>query len=110
VTVPLIPEFVIVGSSHDDGVILVASTNLTRAELEEIRDERDDLFSDHLRAPIERRFRFEGEMRSFTMVQGPDYATALRTLMGHFDQPRSPFGRPVPAVGARLREIEGEPR
>lgn len=80
------PDWVMLGVQAPDGVLVYASTDLTRAELE-AKINRPGLFNlweqDRFQAPptvIE----MQATMGSFVVAVGADYTEALRTLFEHW--------------------------
>ncbi|KQU33557.1 hypothetical protein [Rhodococcus sp. Leaf233] len=73
------PDFVMVGATMDNGVMLLASTELTYAELE---SERDIIrhFGGHIQQVVNVRYTLSTEMREYVTIVAPTYAEAFDTL------------------------------
>jgi len=89
------PDFVICGGPLDDGVRLFASKELTHAELQMVM-ESQDVFWDYsslipdARVLTNRRITLSVHMRTFVIVDAPDYGTAFEYLFKDWspDQPK----------------------
>lgn len=84
------PDWVMLGVAGDDGsVYIYASSDMTQAELEAVRDE-PDLFDPY---DASRTFRqdlriiLRAEMKTVTVVRGETYAQALRILLQGWTPP-----------------------
>lgn len=91
------PDWVMLGAPYGDGVMILASLTLSRAELEAVADEYD-LFDPYTVRATHTRFTLTVEMPRFTIVMAPDYPTAFTNLFRQWS-PR-PAGRPA---------VEGRP-
>lgn len=84
------PDWVMLGvPQKDDGVAVLASTKLTRAELEEKFDAFYDDWTMGFMHIDPRRFTVSVEMTTFIVVFAPDYATALAELLGEWKPERT---------------------
>ena len=80
------PDWVMCGVQNPaGGVRLLASSELTQAELEAQID-RPDIFHDPLfgPSPVTQRLNLTAEMRTFTMIEAPDYPAAFQALFKHW--------------------------
>jgi hypothetical protein len=85
------PDWVMLGVDRGaEGVMVFASSNLSIAELRVIVNEPVDFGYELLRRfdPSDRYFELETTMHDYVFVVGPDYATALRTLLGRWQPER----------------------
>lgn len=111
------PDFVILGVPNPDGgVLIVASKELSQAELESTADELD-MWEVGRRLRMSRTtYTLTAQMRSIHMVIGPDYGSALRTLFEQWTPPTEAGRRgiaapvrPLDSVGPLAIEA-GDPR
>lgn len=106
------PDFVIVGvPGPDDQVTVWASKTLSHAELRAEIDTLDVLANDgfSLRpAALFRTYTLTCHMGTMFMARGPDYGSALRTLMTHWTPERP--GRPGRALPVSVRELDDPSR
>ena len=75
------PDWVMCGMPHGVGVRLLASKDMTHAELEAQRDLPDtDPWGSWPSALPPLRITLTAGMKTFTMIEAPDYPTAFRAL------------------------------
>jgi hypothetical protein len=89
------PEWVIMGVAKDDGtVMLVASDQLSYAELEAVIDEEDlvSLYDRRVRILPQTRYEMRGELRSIIYTVGATWMEAFTRLFGLWEPevPRRP--------------------
>lgn len=87
------PDWVMLGVGQPDGgVALIASKELTRAELE-YEASFEDICSYGLWAPLRVQttavYRLTAEMREWVFITAPDYETAFSTLFGQWRPERA---------------------
>jgi len=101
------PEWVIVGARSGDGYLVIASTKLTRAEVEAEVDWRSERFggSPYRLDSYSTRYTMVVTMETFVMAYGASYGEALRTVMNTWS-PDEGFGR-SPALDPGRRELPG---
>lgn len=73
------PDFVMVGVTIDEGVMLLASNELTEAELNVERDIVRD-FPGSRQMVVNERYTLSAEMRRYVTIIAPTYAEAFATL------------------------------
>lgn len=82
------PDWVMLGVSFGDKVRVLASTELTEAELASELENYDDLYGgwDFGRTGVRPRYRHTvtAEMRTFVMVEADTYELALAALFGQW--------------------------
>jgi hypothetical protein len=81
----MLPDWVVLGVRTDDGVIVIASTEMTQAELRYEVDLEHDFRSVTARAVPNRdtqRYHLTTTMKRFVMVMGATYAEAMTNLFG----------------------------
>ncbi len=98
----LTPDFVIVGCTNDRGVRLLASTELTKAELECHLPEK--FYADLIAPPERGRVVIEMTvgMKRFKLVDAPTWAEAFRHL---FDEWAPNVTHPPKALPASPRQV-----
>jgi hypothetical protein len=103
------PDWVMTGMPAPDGrpgVWLLASKELTRADIESVSERAPDMWLDDPRdvlpgPVISRRVTLSVGMRHFIIIEAADYPTAFRDLFARW----SPEPEPRPAIGPGLPEI-----
>lgn len=98
------PDWIILGvdlSKQEDPIgrfMVVASKELTMAELRYEVEPMQDLYSDYrwIPNPHSRRFFLDTTMRSLVLAYGDDYADALRNLMNFWSPDAAPDALPAP--------------
>ena len=100
------PDWVMCGAQNPDGrVRLLASKELTQAELREEMEYPDLPYPERLFVnpfDVTQRFFLTAQMRSFTIIDAPDYPAAFKSLFEGW----SPGPTPRLALGEGLRELE----
>jgi hypothetical protein len=96
---PLEPDWVMFGVQHLRGVVLLASKDLSRAQLEsETTWNGDLLFALRVRPDdVRTTYKITAEMSRYVRVEAPDYPTALRRLMEVWSPDQEPL--PPGAIG-----------
>lgn len=86
---PLEPDWVMFGVQHLNGVVLLASKDLSRAQLEtevvykDAAKWYDSINADDMRIV----YRITAELRGYVRIEAPDYPTALRRLLEIWSPP-----------------------
>lgn len=95
------PDWVMCGMPQPggDGVRLIASKELDRAELEAQVSRLEVWPGEMFPDPVSQRFLLTAEMRTFTVIDAPDYAVAFRTLFEGWTP--GPASRPALTDGQR---------
>jgi hypothetical protein len=89
------PQWFIMGAPQGTGVIIIASDDLSRAEFEiDLVIQGDDLLA-QCTEPGLRTYTLDIKGHEFTVIQGTDYADALRKLFEHWN----PNGKNAPRLG-----------
>lgn len=97
------PDFVILGDQHPDGgVLVIASNDLTKGELEQRADEPEFYYGTMFRPTPPLRSTVSAQMRDYVMVQAPSYAEAMRALFEQW----TPEPSERPAVEQGQAQIE----
>jgi len=88
------PEFVMMGFVADNGphqrVGILASTQLTIAELQTEYDRRNEefLLGQGNAVNVKVRYKITAEMKNYIVALGEDYPSAFATLFGQWEPPR----------------------
>ena len=96
------PDWVMCGVQNPaGGVRLLASQDLTQAELQALIDYPEIVY-DPFPVPgqVRQRFLLTAEMRTFSMIEAPDYPAAFQALFEHWS--------PQPAARAAIGEGQME--
>ncbi|WP_143546286.1 hypothetical protein [Rhodococcus sp. 14-2496-1d] len=100
------PDFVMVGVSTDDGVMLLASNELTEAELDVERDIVRDFLGSR-QTVVNERYTLSAEMRRYVTIVAPTYADAFATLFKTWTPERG--GQRGISAGQSLAAADGQP-
>ncbi|HKU53030.1 MAG TPA: hypothetical protein VJQ25_11215 [Nitrospira sp.] len=95
------PDWVMLGVTVDDGVLVFASDELTQAELREEVDVDIMAFGTVHVVDALKHYELNAETRSFTWARGATYAEAIQTLMRTW----APSTRPTRAINEGIREL-----
>jgi hypothetical protein len=97
------PDWVMVGVSHDGGVTLYASRELNYAELVYEADYDEAFFGYEAAVAVKTsaRHRLTADLRTFVLIQAPDYPAAFTRLWGVWSPETA---KPAPAITAGQAE------
>lgn len=101
------PDFVILGAPRPEGgVVVLASKELTQAELRTELLDSDDLFGDRITTRLrDYRTMLSTELRGYNIVMADTYGEAMAKLFAQWTPPAPGGSRPI---GARVRQLDGE--
>ena len=98
------PDWVMLGVTTSEGVIVYASNELTQAELRERADVEIQMFGHGIVDTLQH-YEVSAEMRSLVWATGVDYAEALRKIMTMW----TPASRQRPTLNEGVRALpQGE--
>lgn len=99
------PDFVMLGTTVEDGVLLIASDTLTSAEIEQRWDQIEvTTWGDNRRrhVPGLRWCELHAEMHDLHVIHAPNYAEAFRNLFADWTPP-TPERKAIPEGARGLR-------
>lgn len=92
------PEWLMIGVQWDEGVVIIASQELSTAELSRIEVQFDP-FDTRSIMTTSAGYEVNGRMASFIMAKGIDYRDALARLLQHWNPPvQQKVHNPAPSV------------